>query len=89
MKRYIALVFFAMTVCSGFAFAQQLPAPPTPQEQLDRARLEIAYGERAHKFCRETLADVWARANAMEAQLRQAQDELKALKEKPDAAPQK
>ena len=93
MKRCIALVLFAMTVCSRFAFAQQPPAPLMPQELLDRARLELAYADREHAMCRTFLGDIWARGNALETQVKQLQDEkqkladeLKALKE-PTGAP--
>ena len=93
MKRCIALVLFAMTVCSRFAFAQQPPAPLTPQEHLDRARLELAYADREHTMCRQSLSDMWARGNTLEAQVKHLQDEkqklvdeLKALKE-PASAP--
>lgn len=79
-------------VLSGVA---QQPAPPlSPQEQLDRVRLELVYADREHQMCRQSLSDIWARGNTLEAQMKQLQDEkqkladeLKALKEPTSAAP--
>jgi len=61
-------------------FAQQ-PQPLAPQEHLERLELELAYIEREHKLCRQSLGDIWARANALEKQVQGLRTELKALKE--------
>ena len=88
MKSICALFFGLFMMIASQAFAQQ-PPPLTPHEQLDRTRLELAYADREHAVCRQSLSDVWARANGMEAELKKLQDELKTLKEKPDAAKKK
>ena len=88
MKSLITLGTITFLLATTPAFAQQ-PLPLTPQEQLDRARLELAYADREHAVCRQSLGDIWARANGMEADLKKLQDELKTLKEKPDAAKKK
>ena len=88
MKSICALFFGLFMMIASHAIAQQ-PPPLTPQEQLDRARLELAYADREHVVCRQSLGDIWARANGMEAELKKLQDELKTLKEKPDAAKKK
>jgi hypothetical protein len=88
MKRLITLWTTAFLLAATTAIAQQ-PPPLTPQEQLDRARLELAYAAQEHAMCKTSLSDMWARANAMEGELRKLQDELKGLKEKPGAAAKK
>ena len=93
MKRVVCgLVLWLGTVMVGFA-QQPVPQPMLPgfslQEQADRLNLELVYAEREHKLCKQSMADLWARANTTEVQLKQAQDKLKTLKEKPDAAQKK
>ena len=76
----------ALLAGAGIAVAQQ-PATPSPQEQADRLALELAYVEREHKQCRGSLADLWARGNALEAQVKQLQEKLKTLEDTAGAAP--
>ena len=87
--RLLWLIGFVVIFCAALPSLAQQPQPLTPQEQLDRARLELAYADREHAVCRQSLGDIWARANAMEAELKKLQDELKGLKENPDAAKKK
>ena len=82
MKRFLLLCFLLFYPI--IAFAQQ-PPPFTAQEQLDRVRLELAYADREHALCRQSLSDIWARANVVEAELKQLQGKLKAFEEKVDA----
>lgn len=80
MRLQLCMVFAFVFAATVPAFAQQAPSL-SPQEQLERAVLELAYTEREHKMCRQSLGDMWARANALEKQVQDLTTKLKTLKE--------
>lgn len=83
MRRRI-LVLVLITLFPVSLLAQQ-PAPPSPEDQLQMALMKLRWLEQSRTQCENSLADMWAQAQKLEAKLKQAPP---APKDAPDASNQ-
>ena len=96
MKQILILAMLLNSFFLGPAIAQQQPPPASAEEQLQMVLAKARWLEQSRSACENTLADLWSQASKLEKHVQaltadktQLQDELKALKEKPDAAKKK
>ena len=93
MKQSLILAILFSSFFLELAIAQQQPPSASPEDQLQMVLAKARWLEQSRSVCENTLSDLWSQASKLEKQVQaltadktQLQDELKTLKEKPDAA---